>query len=54
MLFKIVLYKDYLGYYLQSESEDIYINNVKIEVGKHYLTNRDTYDRVRLFIYLVS
>lgn len=35
--------KDYLGYYLQSESEDIYVNNVKIEVGKkHYLTNRDT------------
>ena len=45
----ILLEKDHIGYYLQSDLEVIYINNAKIDIGKkHYLNN----DSVFLDIYL--
>lgn len=50
----ISLEKDHTGYYLQSNTDVIYINNRKIDIGKkHYLNNRDTL-RVDDTIYIFS
>ena len=50
----ILLEKDHIGYYLQSDTEIISVNNRKIDIGKkHYLNNRDTL-RIDDTIYIFS